>query len=287
MTICTGQLGAITVLLSLIGTPAMSAYGQDEPYHILVTNDDGVESPGILALAEALRSVGQVHVIAPCNQRSGASMSVSLRDELSLRPVPRDGGVVDHCVDTTPAGTVLLAMGTLAPPGGFDLVVSGINAGANLGTASHMSGTIGAAMMGAFHDVPAVAVSTGARGEYRYAAQFTATFIARLKREPALPGIVLSVNVPHDTEAETAGVAFAKMGNLHFQVGYQEQEGEGEGDVRRFRPTFSRASAFTPGGDSEAYMQDMITITPLVFDWTGYAVLDQMGAWDLSHEVGP
>jgi hypothetical protein len=125
-----------------------TASAQTDSFHILLTNDDGIESQGIQVLAEKLRAVGEVHLIAPCGERSGSSMSLALRDELQLRPVQRDGNTLGHCVNTTPAGAVLLAITTLAPDTGFDLVVSGINRGANVGNVSHGSGTVGAAMMG-------------------------------------------------------------------------------------------------------------------------------------------
>ena len=137
---------------------------QGDVYHILLTNDDGIESQGIQVLAEKLRAVGEVHMVAPCGERSGSSMSVALRDELNLRVIQRDGTTIGQCVDTTPAGVVLLAITTLSPPGGFDIVISGINRGANVGASAHMSGTAGGAMMGALYGVPAVAASFGGRG---------------------------------------------------------------------------------------------------------------------------
>ena len=85
------RVGSIPILLSVVGCFAGAADAQSDAYHILVTNDDGIESPGIEVLAEALRAVGQVHVVAPCGQRSGASMSIALRDELHLRSVRGEG----------------------------------------------------------------------------------------------------------------------------------------------------------------------------------------------------
>ena len=155
--------GAIALFVLLVAFFVAPLSWQDEGYHILLTNDDGIQSQGLQVLAEKLRGVGQVHVIAPCGERSGSSMSVALRDELRLRPIERDADTLEHCVDTTPAGAVLLGITTLSPQGGFDLVVSGINRGANVGTSSHMSGTVGSAMMGALYGVPALAVSFGAR----------------------------------------------------------------------------------------------------------------------------
>ncbi len=278
------RLAVFLMFVSSIGFFPRLAYAQTDSYHILLTNDDGVESSGLQALAEELRTVGQVHVVAPCGERSGSSMSVALRDELHLRPVLRDGDSLGHCVDTTPAGAVLLAMTVLSPDGGFDLVISGINRGANVGTASHMSGTVGAAMMGALHDLPSIAVSLGARGpDYDYPARFVAMFVEELKRRPAMPGIVFSINIPGATEADIAGVTLAKMGGIHLDIDYEELEDGG--DDRRFRPRIALATDFPEGSDTEAFMQGRITITPLRFDWTAYDVLDQLRGWGLNHEV--
>jgi len=143
--------------LSCGGEPAaetVEATQADAPYHILVTNDDGIDSPGIQALATALGEVGEVTVVAPCSQQSGTSMSISLDEEFRVRATP-----AGNCVDVTPASAVRLGVQALAPESGFDLVVSGINIGANVGEISHMSGTVGAAMMGAYLAIPAVPAS--------------------------------------------------------------------------------------------------------------------------------
>lgn len=102
------RIRVILAPISLVALLAQPACGQTDVYHILLTNDDGIESPGIQALAKELAVVGQVHLVAPCGERSGISMSVALRDVLNVRPFQGDGEVLGHCVDTTPAGTVML-----------------------------------------------------------------------------------------------------------------------------------------------------------------------------------
>ncbi len=278
------RLGAIPILTSLVALSTSPAHGQSDPFHILVTNDDGIESAGIRVLAEQLRAVGEVHVLAPCGERSGSSMSVALRDELVVRPIQRHGDTVEHCVDTTPAGAVMLAITTLSPPGGFDLVVSGINRGANVGTVAHMSGTVGGAMMGAFYGVPSVAASLGGRAvDFDYPARFVAGFVQQLKQRPAMPGVVLSVNIPKATEAEIEGVTVAKMGGSYLRFGYEETQDGAEG--RRFQPRLELETSFPEASDSDAYMRDAITVTPLLFDWTAYSALDELRGWSLSHVV--
>ena len=277
---------AATILLS-VSLLACGGPAADDPqgaggeaYHILVSNDDGIASPGIQALADALRTVGEVTVVAPCGQRSGSSMAVELGRELRLRPYQEDGEARGHCVDSSPAGAVLLAIEALAPEGGFDMVVSGINAGANVGKVSHMSGTVGAAMMGAYYGIPAVAASLGgAERDFRYSAAFMARFVEELRARPPLPGVVLSVNFPKATEDETAGVAVARMGGSHLRFGYEE--GAPEEGVRVFRPRIALEENQPPGTDSEAFMAGMITVTPLRFDWTDQELVRDLASWGL------
>lgn len=277
------QLVPMAVIIATVASLAAPARAQTEPFDILLTNDDGIESTGIQALAEALGAVGRVHLVAPCGERSGASMSVALRDELELRPVERDGEILGHCVDTTPAGAVILAITALAPEEGYDLVVSGINRGANVGAASHMSGTVGGAMAGALYGLPAVAASLGGGADFDYAARFVAGFVADMKQRPALPGVVLSINLPRATEEETSGVLVAPMGNNYLTFAYQEQEPGADG--RRFRPRIGLATSFADGSDTEAFMNGMITITPLRFDWTAHDMIEQLRQWGVTHEL--
>ncbi len=282
-------LAALTALLapSLACGPAISPSPEDadrDPFHILVTNDDGIGSPGIQELADALRDVGEVTVVAPCGQMSGSSMSVQLGREKRLVPVGDEDTPWGHCVEATPADAAMIALEALAPEGGFDLVVSGINAGANTGDLGHMSGTVGAAMMGAYYGVPSVAVSLGGQEtDFGYPAAFTARFVEQLRQRPPLPGIVLSVNFPAAREDAIAGVAVGRMGGSYIHFGYEEVEPED--DVRVFRPSFTPADVHPPGSDTEAFVAGMITIAPLRFDWTDEEMLRELTSWELGHRL--
>lgn len=283
---------ALTASVSLLAfaagctAPAPEAPGDpaEGPYQILVTNDDGIASPGIQELADALRGIGEVTVVAPCGQRSGASMSVTLGQGKRLRTVTDEDRDRGHCVDGTPADAVMLAMEALEPEGGFDLVVSGINAGANVGDLGHMSGTVGAAMAGAYYGVPSVAASLGGdEMDFTYASAFMARFVEELRQRPLDPGVVLSVNLPAATEDEIAGVAIGRMGGNYIRFGYEEIDPED--GVRVFRPRFDPVETHPPGSDTEAYMAGMITIAPLRFDWTDEEMLRELGAWGLDHRM--
>lgn len=303
-----GLVGVSVVTASACGGQAASEVVPDapaaapdamSPYRILVTNDDGIESPGIQELAAALREVGQVTVVAPCGQQSGTSMSIRLDQEIRLRTYPEpsdaadsadaaDRSPVGHCVDATPAGAVLLAVRALAPESGFDLVVSGINRGANIGEVSHMSGTIGAAMMGAYLRIPAVAASQGGRpGGFEHAAGIVARFVAELRRRGPEVGIVYSLNFPAATAEDTRGIAARPMGGTEFGIDYEERveepgaEPEGGDGERRFRPVFVAPDPIPAGSDTEAHGEGFVTITPLRFDWTDPPTVSALEGWDL------
>ena len=165
----------------------------DRPF-ILLSNDDGIHSEGIGALAEALSAVGAVAVVAPDREQSAASHKLSLHTPLRAHQV-REGW---WAVTGTPADCVYLALLALLDRRP-DLVVSGINSGPNLGTDVHYSGTVAAAMEGTLLGVPGIAVSAVSRSEpdYAHGAQFTRRLVERVLAQQGLPkGVTLNVNVP-------------------------------------------------------------------------------------------
>jgi 5'-nucleotidase len=182
------------------------------PYRILLTNDDGVRAPGILALAKALQSVGEVTIVAPAENQSGKGHSISITDPVYVDPVSLPGGIEALGATATPASCVKVAMLALlkARP---DIVVSGINRGYNLGMTSYVSGTVGGAREGALQGVPAVASSMDVRGgaDYEAAAKVTAEVVARVKANGLPAGVFLNVNIP---AGQPKGVRMATQSRL-------------------------------------------------------------------------
>ena len=132
-----------------------------KPFRILVCNDDGVRSEGMAALARELAKIGEVHVVAPLENRSGASHAIEFIETGQVRAylVYRDGELFGHGVTGTPVDAALTGIFGLHSDVQFDLVISGINFGNNAGVASMYSGTVGAALEGVIQGIPAVAVS--------------------------------------------------------------------------------------------------------------------------------
>ena len=187
---------------------------------ILVTNDDGTNSEGLWALAEALTSVGKVYVVAPDRDRSGISAAMTLLDVVRAHPVTSPvEGVEAHAVEGTPADCVILAHEALydAP---FDIIFSGINRGANMGADVLLSGTVGAAVHGYLRGVPSVAVSSyyDPDGDIRYeSACVGAAAIARdLSEAPVNAPLLLNVNMPDADPAGVEGVEITVPGNRAF-----------------------------------------------------------------------
>jgi 5'-nucleotidase len=240
---------------------------------ILVTNDDGVHAPGLRALVATLDALGEVHVVAPDREVSACSQSLTLKHPLRAENVePRV-----HAVDGTPADCVNLALVKLLPRRP-ELVVSGINRGANLGEDVFYSGTVGGAREGTFFGVPSLAVSLAARAEtdFRQAAEFAAR-LAGLILEKGLPErTLLNVNVPPGRPA----------GAMITVQGRREHEGtilEGLDPRRRTYYWIEEGRdrwVSDETSDIHAVRQGYISITPLQSDTTHHAVLAAFRPWE-------
>jgi 5'-nucleotidase len=171
---------------------------QTAPYRILISNDDGVRAPGLAALAEALKAIGEVIVVAPSAVQSGKSHSVVTIDPVFREDLTLPGGLRAIGLNTTPATTMFIALANIVNPKP-DLVVSGINRGYNLGYSVYRSGTVAGAREGAMHGIPSMAASMAEAGDPRdwSAAAQQVLAVARHVKEHRLPAnTFLNVNVP-------------------------------------------------------------------------------------------
>lgn len=167
------------------------------PYRILITNDDGVRAPGILALAKALRPLGEITIVAPAENQSAKGHSLSITDPVYVDPVTLPGDIPALAATATPASCVKVALLGLMKERP-NLVVAGINRGYNVGMVAYVSGTLGAAREGALQGLPAVAASMDVRGgaDYDEAAKVVAEVVALVKAQGLPAGTFLNVNVP-------------------------------------------------------------------------------------------
>ena len=240
---------------------------------VLVTNDDGVHAPGIRALAKALADLGDVHVVAPDREVSACGQSLTLKHPLRAEQIEAQVWAVDG----TPADCVNLALVKLLPRRP-ELVVSGINRGANLGEDIFYSGTVGGAREGTFFGVPSIAMSLATRAvpDFTHAAAFAAN-VAAMVLEKGLPErTLLNVNVP---QGVPVGAAITVQGR-------REHEGtilEGLDPRRRTYYWIEEGRdnwVSDEMSDIHAVRQGLISITPLQTDTTHHAVLAAFRAWE-------
>ncbi len=241
---------------------------------ILVTNDDGVHAPGIAALAEKLKELGDVTVVAPAREVSGVSHALTI--SVPLRYERIDEHVFS--VDGTPTDCVNLAVGNLLshPP---ELVVSGINRGANLGDDVTYSGTVAGAMEGVIMGIPSFAISLASKApvEYGQAAEF-AVHLGRILAEKKLPPrTFLNVNVP---TGEIKGVRITTQGHRDYWAKVEERIDPRSRVYFWIKQGISR---WEKNGisDINAVRENKISITPLHIDFTNYAVLDELASCEI------
>jgi len=242
---------------------------------ILVSNDDGYFSPGLACLVETLKTVAQVEVVAPERDRSGASNSLTLTRPLRLNRAPNGF----YFVDGTPTDCVHLAITGLLETEP-DIVIAGINHGANLGDDVIYSGTVAAAMEGRFLGLPAIAVSlVGKHGQhFPTAARVTIELLERLKSRP-LPGdTILNVNVPDLPYDRIQGLEATRLGHRHKAEPVTKSADPHGNPIYWVGPPGPEADA-GPGTDFHAIRQQRVSVTPLHVDLTRHAGLTQLGEW--------
>jgi 5'-nucleotidase len=247
---------------------------------ILISNDDGYRARGIVALREALVGLGDLTVVAPDRNRSGASNSLTL--EVPLRVAQAEPDV--YYVQGTPTDCVHLAISGLFPfeP---DMVVSGINDGSNLGDDVLYSGTVAAATEGRFLGKPAVAISLntdGLRGDaprhFETGAHFARVIVERLQSQPLARATVLNVNVPNIPVAQVQGIRVTRLGNRHRAAQVIRAEDPRGRPVYWVGPAGAGQDA-GPGTDFHAVAEGFVSVTPLTVDLTNHAALGDLRAW--------
>lgn len=252
---------------------------------ILLTNDDGILAPGILAAKAALDTIGDVFVIAPERQRSAAGHAITLHKPLRIATVPLPDGSTGHAVSGTPTDCVTLGY-EVVMESRCDLVVSGINAGANLGWDLTYSGTVSAAIEGAVLGAPSFAISLVLENggpepmDFGPAARFAARLARQLTESPLPAATLLNVNVPHRSEADLKGISVTHQGRREYIDRIDSRE-DPSGRPYYWLSGSLREDAPDPGSDVHAILEDRISVTPVHLDMTAYALLDTVRAWRL------
>ncbi len=248
---------------------------------ILLTNDDGIQAPGLVSLYRELVRLGEVHVIAPENVQSASGHGITLTTPLLTNKVTVENGFTGIAVDGRPADCVKLAISNLMPrvP---DLVVSGINAGANVGINVIYSGTVAAAIEAGFLGLPSIAVSLLLKNDvpinFQRASRFATAAIDEILKGGINPGQVVNVNIPAlQAHEEPAGIKVVRQCTRPYIDKYERRTDP------RGREYFWNSSVFTLGNteddtDVAALRNGYITVTPLQFDLTDHPAIKR---WEL------
>lgn len=243
--------------------------------HILLSNDDGYLAEGLITLADCLREYAQISVVVPDKNRSAASNSLTL--EMPLRATTQANGFVK--VDGTPTDCVHLAITGLLHPEP-DMVIAGINHGANLGDDVWYSGTVAAATEGRFLGLPAIAISlaSGDPKHFTTAAHVAVKLFLQLQQQPLPKDTLLNVNVPDIPLSELKGFQSTRLGQRHKSEPIIKTEDPRGRPIFWVGPPGAEQDAGL-GTDFHAINNGFVSITPLQLDLTRYERLDELSAW--------
>jgi 5'-nucleotidase len=252
-----------------------------KPLHILISNDDGIDAPGLDALVREIKQFAEVTVVAPDRQQSAVGHAITMNFPLRVVPFRKGDELFGYAVMGTPADAVKLGVGFLLkrPP---DLVLSGINHGSNTAISVIYSGTVSAATEGTILGIPSIAVSLTTHGpaDFGYAAKFAGRLTRMVARRGLPKGTLLNVNVPALPEKQIRGVRITRQGASVWDDSF---------DVRRDpanREYFwltgrLRVTDRDPDVDEVAVRQKYVSVTPIRYDLTDRKMMRDLKSWDV------
>ena len=231
------------------------------PFRILLTNDDGVRAPGILAVAQALKGMGEITIAAPAENQSGKGHSITTSDPIFVDTLKLAGDLPAFSLQTTPATCVKVAVEALMTQKP-DLVISGINRGYNLGMVTYVSGTVGGAREAALKGIPAIAASLAVeQTDYAPAAEIVRQVVVMVQKNPLEPGTFLNVNVPPGTSAALRGIRLTRQSRLTGVERFEEQQSPR--GRRFFWSVWNEPTGDAEGTDVWAVEHGFAAVTPL------------------------
>ena len=246
---------------------------------VLLTNDDGIYAPGIFALFQALKSDHELTIVAPESEMSAVGHAITLTVPLRVQEVKKNGSFYGYAITGTPADCVKIAVQELLdrPP---DIILSGINPGANVGVNILYSGTVSAATEGAFLGVKSAAISLNTRQhpDFSFAAQFSKEIIRFMMESGLKDGTALNVNIPAVPRDKIAGVCFTKQGISRFEERF-ERRCDPRGNVYYWLSGETPIENDSPETDSIALKENKITITPIHYNLTCERELRRLKSW--------
>ena len=244
----------------------------------LLTNDDGIYARGLHALYEELSKEAECLIVAPEVERSAVGHAITLFRPLMVRQAKRNGQFLGYAVNGTPADCVKIGLKELSDQP-VDLVVSGINLGANVGTNVIYSGTVSAATEGAIMGVPAMAVSLDSRrqdADFSYAARIARKMAIFMHKDNPDRHIPLNINVPAVPEEEIRGVAITKQGRARLIETFEKRVDPRENIYYWLAGETQVSEGEEPDSDAFALSRKMISITPIYYDLTRHDILKSL-----------
>jgi len=253
----------------------------DSHLHILVSNDDGIDAPGISALVRELKNVAAVSVVAPDKQQSAVGHAITMNYPLRAVPFRKNDEFFGYAVEGTPADAVKLGVKFLVKEK-IDLLISGINQGSNAAINILYSGTVSAATEGMILGIPSIAVSltTHQEADFSYAAKFTARLARLVAREGMPEGVLLNVNVPAVPASEVRGVRITRQGESKWDDTFDVRRDPAN---REYFWLTGRMNVTDTADDTDvvAIRERYVSITPIRYDLTDLRMVGAMQSWDV------
>lgn len=253
-------------------------FDRGDAMRVLLTNDDGIHAPGLIALHKELNGDFDLEIVAPESEMSAVGHAITLAYPLRVKAVHKNGAFFGYGVTGTPADCVKIAVQQLlkSPP---DIILSGINLGANVGVNVLYSGTVSAATEGAFLGIGAAAISLSSRKnpDYTFAARFSREIIRFITENGLKEGTALNVNIPAVPPERIKGVSITRQGICRFRERY-ERRVDPRGNVYYWLTGETPVEEELPDTDARALKENRISITPITYDLTCLEEMERLGS---------
>ena len=248
---------------------------------ILISNDDGIFAPGIYALWQAMSEIGETIVVAPNTEKSAVGHAITISDPIRIEEVKRSNGFKGFSVNGTPADSVKIAVKSIMK-NKPDIIISGINAGANVGQSLLYSGTISAASEGTLLGIPSIAISLDALRDMDFStSKVVAKKIVNKVLEYGLPNeTLLNVNIPKDAGGEIKGYQITYQGAIYFKDDFEKRE-DPRGRIYYWMTGDVKDTDKELESDGVAIKEGYVSITPLQLQMTNFDFIEKLSEWSL------
>ncbi|MFN0156836.1 MAG: 5'/3'-nucleotidase SurE [Bacteroidota bacterium] len=247
--------------------------------HILISNDDGIDAPGIFALTQEIKKIADVTVVAPDKQQSAVGHAITMNYPLRAIPFRKGNEFFGYAVDGTPADAVKLGVRFLLKEPA-DLVISGINHGSNTAISILYSGTVSAATEGTILGIPSIAVSltTYGEGDFSYAAKFAGRLALKVVKHGLPPGTLLNVNIPAVPESDVKGVLITRQGASTWDDTFDVRRDPANREYFWLTGKLNVIDTDTDA-DEVAVRNKYVSVTPIHYDLTDRKMTEEMKTW--------